>query len=93
MEKKIVIAKIQVVKGKESEYLDLVTPLINATRKEAGNLVYTLYQNSQDSSDFMMYEEYVNEEAFDAHGKSDHFLTFAKGVKPLLAKDLDIQIF
>jgi len=93
MEKKIVIAKIQVVKGKENEFLTLGEPLIEATRKEPGNLIYTLYRSIEDSSEFMMYEEYTSQEAFDAHGKSDHFLTFAKHVKPLLAKDLDIQIF
>lgn len=93
MEKKIVIAKIQVVKGKESDFLTLGKPLIEATRKEPGNLVYALYQSTEDSSEFMMYEEYTSQEAFDAHGKSEHFLTFAKQVKPLLAKDLDIQIF
>ncbi|MBK5721808.1 antibiotic biosynthesis monooxygenase [Dysgonomonas sp. Marseille-P4677] len=93
MAKKIVVARLQVVKGKEKEYLSLVTPLIEATKSECGNLVYKLYQDIQNSSEFIAYEEYVNEEAFNKHCSTEFFQSFAKDVQILLAKEIDIQIF
>lgn len=93
MKKKIVVAKINILEGKENEYSALINPLIQATKNELGNLVYILYQNTENSLEFMIYEEYINEEAFAEHGKSKHFQTFVQNVKPLLAKELDIQIF
>ena len=54
MKKKIVIAKINILEGKENEYSALVNPLIQATKNEPGNLVYTLYQNTENSSEFMI---------------------------------------
>lgn len=93
MEKKVVIAKIQIIKGKEEEFQSLVSPLIEMSVAEPGNLAYRLYQDIQTPSEFMAYEEYVNEQAFNNHCDSEHFKIFAEQVKPLLAKELDIQIF
>jgi quinol monooxygenase YgiN len=93
MEKKIVIAKIRILKGTESEYMALVPPLIEATKAEPGNLAYTLYQSTEDATEFLVYEEYINEEAFNVHCNSEHFQSFAQQVKPMLAGDLDIKTF
>lgn len=93
MNKKIVIARIQVVKGKENEYLSLVEPLMEASKTESGNLVYSLYQSTQNPSEFMVYEEYINEDAFNEHCKTGLFQSFGERVKPILAKDIDIQIY
>lgn len=93
MEKKIVIAKIQVEKGKEKDFLTLISPLIEATKKESGTLLYTLYQATQNPAEFIIYEEYVDQAAFEAHGKTEHFQFFIQEVSALLAKEIDIQIF
>ncbi|WP_195375297.1 MULTISPECIES: putative quinol monooxygenase [Parabacteroides] len=93
MEKKVVIAKIQIIKGKEKEFQYLVSPLIEMSVAESGNLAYQLYQDIQTPFEFMAYEEYINEEAFNSHCNSEHFKIFAEQVKPLLATELDIQIF
>lgn len=93
MIKKIVVARLQVIKGKEKEYLSLVAPLVEAAKTESGNLVYKLYQDTQNPSEFMAYEEYVNEEAFNEHCNTDLFQSFAKDVKALLASEIDIQVF
>lgn len=93
MEKKIVVARIQVQEDKVNDFLNIVPPLVKATRAESGNLVYALYQSPENPAEFLCYEEYTNEDAFKVHGSSAHFNTFAVQVKPLLAKDLDIQMF
>lgn len=93
MEKKTVIARIQVAKDKINDYLALTEPLIKATKAEPGNLVYTLYQSTEDPTEFIVYEEYVDDKAFEYHSNSDAFKAFARQVQPLLAKELDVQVF
>lgn len=93
MEKKIVIARIEVVQGRENDYLAFAAPLIESSRAEAGNLCYSMYQEVQSPSEFIVYEEYVDEDAFKIHAATPYFRTFMKQVKPLLAKEIDIQIF
>ncbi len=93
MEKKVIIARVEVAKGKENGFLAIVPALIEGTRAEAGNLAYTLYQNPFNESEFIFYEEYKDQAAIDNHNASVHFRNFAKSVGEFLAKDLDIQVF
>lgn len=93
MEKKSIVARIQVTAGKEADFLALTAPLIEGTRAEEGNISYTLYQNPYQSTEFIFFEEYKGQEAVDAHAGSNHFQAFAQQVKALLDKDMDIQVF
>ena len=93
MEKKIVIARIQIIKGKENDYLALATPFIELSKAETGNLVYSVSQEIQNLSGFIVYEEYVDVDAFNIHCNTQYFKSFIEQVKPLLAKEIDIQVF
>ena len=91
--KKVVIAKIQVIKGKENKFIALVSPLTELSKAEPGNLVYSLYQDASENSRFIAYEEYTNEEACNYHCSAAHFQAFVENVKPLLVAEIDIQVF
>ncbi|MCD8185949.1 MAG: antibiotic biosynthesis monooxygenase [Rikenellaceae bacterium] len=93
MKKRIVIAKIQVKKEKQEEFLALAQPLVESSLAEPGNLIYSLYRETDDPTRFLVYEEYADQEAFEKHDQSAHFQSFAQNVGPLLAKELDIQTF
>jgi Uncharacterized conserved protein len=93
MEKKTIVARAEVLPGKEKDFLLLAETLISATRTEAGNISYNLYQNPFSPSSFIFYEEYKNQEAISAHGSSKHFLAFSDAVGSLLAEDLIIETF
>lgn len=45
MEKKTIVARAEVLAGKEKEFMTAATALIEGTRAEAGNISYNLYQN------------------------------------------------
>jgi quinol monooxygenase YgiN len=45
---------------------------VDPTRREHGCIVYELMQNSADPTDFTFYEEWTDEAALDAHGRSPH---------------------
>jgi quinol monooxygenase YgiN len=51
--------------------------LIPATRVEPGNLVYQCHRDPTDPRVFLLYEVYEDEDAFTAHGASDHFGEYA----------------
>lgn len=93
MEKKTIVARAEIMPGKEQEFVELANTLIEATRKEEGNLSYNLYQNSQLQSSFLFYEEYKDQRAIDAHASSKHFKTFAASIQSLLASELIIETF
>lgn len=93
MKQKNVLAKVRVVKGKENEYLSLVSPLIEAAKTEPGNLSYNVYRNVENPSEFIVYEEYINDEAFSAHCNTPAFHDFVQQVKPLLDGEIDIRQF
>ena len=44
MEKKTIVARAEVLEGKEKEFIAKAEKLIEATRAEEGNISYTLYQ-------------------------------------------------
>jgi len=91
--KKTIVCRVYVKKGQESAFIKLAKTLTDATRKEAGNVSYNLYQSPFDASTFIFYEEYKDDAAFQVHANSVAFKTFADGIKPLLAKDLNIEQF
>lgn len=93
MEKKTIVARAEVLKGKEEEFIDKAQKLVMETRSESGNISYTLFQCPENPIMFIFYEEYKDQNAIDAHASSKHFNTFSKEAKDLLAKDLIIEFF
>ena len=71
----------------------LAEKLVNATRQEPGNVSYNLYQSPFDSTMFIFYEEYKDEDAFNAHANSEHFKAFAEAIPSMLAEELNIEQF
>lgn len=90
-EKTTVVARVFVKEGKEAAFLEITTPLIQATRAEEGNISYILYQSTTDPKEFIFYEEYKDDAALKTHASSAHFAAFADAIKDILAKDLIIE--
>ena len=51
---------------------EALVALVEPTRKEPGCLCYNLHQAKSDPTQFMFYEQWANQDAFDAHGKTPH---------------------
>jgi quinol monooxygenase YgiN len=91
--KKVIVARITVKSGQESAFIGIASRLVEATRQEEGNLFYALYQSPTNPSEFIFYEEYKDEAAFQAHSSSAHFAVFAEGTKDLTDGDLIVDQF
>lgn len=93
MEKKTIVARAEVLPGKEKEFIAQAEIVIKATRTEEGNFSYSLYQSPFNPSSFIFYEEYKDQSAIRAHASSAHFKAFAEAIKTLLAEELIIETF
>jgi quinol monooxygenase YgiN len=60
---------------------------IAATRTEPGCLQFIGYRSAQDPDSFMLYEQYVDQQSFDAHRQSPHFQRYVHDtIQPVLAE-------
>lgn len=72
--------------GQEAVVLDAITKLTPISRQEPGNLFYQAYQDPAEPLVFHLFEIYADEDAYKAHGASDHFAEFGFGQAiPVLA--------
>lgn len=93
MNKKTIIARVKVKAGEERAFIAAAKGVIDGTHQEEGNLSYTMYQSQEDSTQFLFYEEYTDDSAFQIHATSDYFNLFAQTIEPLLAADMIIESF
>jgi quinol monooxygenase YgiN len=69
----VVIAVMKAKAGMEQAFENTLRELISKVEAEEGTLVYTLHRAKKEPTRFLMYEKYVNEEAFAQHGSSPYF--------------------
>ncbi len=80
------IAKLKVQSGKEAEFTAAAKEMIATVKAaEPGTLAYVLHQNAKDPTEFLYYEVYQDQAAFDAHGKTDHMKAFGGKIGGILA--------
>ena len=90
-EKVHVIAIFVAAAGKEHELEQLLSGLVEPTRREAGCLRYDLMRGIPgQSGDFVFIEEWESEAALDAHSKSAHLREIGPKVGPLLGAPANI---
>jgi quinol monooxygenase YgiN len=75
----VVLAKWVANQGEEAAVAAAIAALVGPSRAEAGNLVYQPHRDPQDPRTFLIYEQYTDEQAYAAHGASDHFQRHAVG--------------
>jgi quinol monooxygenase YgiN len=82
-----VVAQYQVKAGQGGAVADALAPHIAATRAEPGCVTFVAYRASDDPDRFLLYEQYVDEDAFQAHRQTPHFATYVDGmIVPLLER-------
>lgn len=67
-----VITSIHVQEDKTEEAISLLKELVAATRSEAGCLRYELLQSSIIATEFVLLEEWQNEQVFNQHMNMPH---------------------
>lgn len=81
----VVVARYTVMDGKQDEVLSILKQLIPLSRAEPGNRAYIVNQSKDDPRQILLYEQYVDEAAFQYHAGRDEFADLVKGrIWPLL---------
>ena len=88
-----VVARIKARSDNVSAVRELLSGLVEPTRKESGCVTYQLLQNRKDPTDFTFVEEWQSDSAFDAHLSSDHIIKALPRLVPITAEPPDIRTY
>jgi quinol monooxygenase YgiN len=71
--------------GHEDRVAEILGTVVRLSRAEPGCLLFQAHRSLDDPLEFFLYEQYVDEAAFKAHGESEHFKRWVLGeAVPLL---------
>lgn len=90
MDPVIVIASFTPKPGESTAFIELMTPMVAATRLEQGNEVYDLY--ADDSGSYHLFERYTDSAALDEHRASDHYRKYRAGVADILDGTVGVMV-
>jgi quinol monooxygenase YgiN len=79
--------------GKEEEVARLFARLQEESRKEPGCLLYVAQRRQQEPARFLVYEQYADDAALEAHRATRHFLEIARGELPRIADRVDANLY
>ena len=87
------LATITVQEGKNAEFEQVFTQLIEQVRaKEAGNIFYALHRSQSEPQVYKVMEQYESTEALTEHGNSEHFRQANETLAGLVAAAPEIEI-
>ncbi len=90
----IVLAVTWVAKvGREEEVKALFSKLTEESRKESGCLMYQVHRHCNEPRRFLIYEQYKDDAALEAHRSAPHFLQYAKKDLPRLADRVEAHLY
>ena len=79
-----VIATIKVKPEHVEQVKSEMVKLTQASQAEQGAIQYNIHQDNEDSSNFITYEVWENNESLKQHGKSAHFQNFVKATDGMI---------
>jgi quinol monooxygenase YgiN len=80
----VVIARWVARPGEEDKVAAAIGALIEPSRAEPGSIIYQPHRDPTNPRAFLIYEQYVDEAAYEAHANSDHFRRYGVPAIPLL---------
>jgi len=73
----ILVVRVTIKAGHEDEVLVPFRKLQDETRREPGCIMYLVQRSRDDSRRYLIYEQYKDQAALDAHRASPHFKEYA----------------
>ena len=89
----IITARLKVKEGKEPKMEQLLTDMVKKVATEPGALAYTVHRSTVDPTLFMIYEKYVDKEAFSFHKDTPHFAALGGSLGEILDGAPDLQVW
>ncbi|MEZ0480353.1 putative quinol monooxygenase [Planococcus sp. SSTMD024] len=89
----IIHAHLQVKPDQEQAFLNESKILIEASRKEPGNIQYDLVKSVEQEGHFMMVEVWKDAQAIEAHNSSEHFTAFSKKAAGFMSAPMELKVY
>ncbi len=89
----IVAVRITTLPGKRDDLLARSRALVEATRKEPGNVSYGFYSDPENSDSVLIFEQWASRQALDEHSKTAHFLAFIKDAVAFQKGEPQMSVF
>jgi quinol monooxygenase YgiN len=75
----VLIARMTAREGEEERAAEIIRELTPASAAEPGCVHYIPHRDAENPRTFMLYEQYRDQAAFEAHGQTEHFQRLAAG--------------
>ena len=94
MSKIIVFASFYPKENKKNEVKKIILSMINPTRSEEGNEIYSFYEEKNDDENvvFHLFEIYKNNNALDFHRNTSHYKSYRSKISDLLKQPIEVKI-
>ena len=91
--KKIISAQVFIKPDKVDAFIAATKSLIEKSRAEEGCVSYSLFQDPQDKTKFLFFEEWKNQAAVDFHFATEHFKKFGETLNECASTPAIITIY
>ncbi|MDR1114760.1 MAG: antibiotic biosynthesis monooxygenase [Tannerella sp.] len=91
--KKVIRAQAFIKPDKVDAFLAVANAVVEKSRAEAGNISYSLYQDPQDKTRFLFFEEWKNQAAVDTHFAAEHFQQLGEALNDCSSAPAVITIY
>src|SRR5580704_1089708 len=80
----VVLVRFRTKSGHERDFARRIQTVVPETRTEPGNRQFEFYFDQDDPLNFMLYEEFADEEALQAHRARPSMIAVVDAIKPML---------
>ena len=88
-----VIAKLTIAEGKNEEFEKIFSELVaKVNENEADCNFYQVHKSRSNPQEYVVLEQYANQEALDAHGKTDYFRSLGKQMGACMAGAPSVEL-
>ena len=89
----ILVVRVTIKSGHEDAVIEPFQKLQDESRREPGCLNYFVQRSRDNSRVYLIYEQYVDEAALDAHRKSPHFIEYGTNGFYRFVEDRQAELF
>lgn len=89
----VVSAKFKAKPGMREKVVEISRHAIECTRKEKGNISYTLFSSADDEETLIYFEEWEDIDSLRAHLKTPHILDAREARKDMLDGAVEVKVY
>jgi quinol monooxygenase YgiN len=88
----IVFASFRPAEGQQQAVHELLTWMVEHTRREPGCERYDLFHAPGDDATFHLFERYRDDEALQAHRATEHYVEYRRRIVDMLDGPIDVLV-